>query len=141
MKIAVDFDGTIVEHDYPRIGATQLFAFETLDALQKNGHQLILWTFRAGRRLDAAVDFCKENGIEFFAINASYDGEILDEKTSRKPDVDLFIDDRNFGGFPGWSEIWDEIGDKKTYDPGDPRQEMIKQIRKMSFGEKLKLLF
>ena len=34
MKIAVDFDGTIVDHRYPEIGEEMLFAFDTLKALQ-----------------------------------------------------------------------------------------------------------
>ncbi|HAW51174.1 MAG TPA: hydrolase, partial [Flavobacteriales bacterium] len=42
--IAVDFDGTIVEHAYPEIGKEMLFAFETLKALRDKGHKLILWT-------------------------------------------------------------------------------------------------
>ena len=46
LRIAVDFDGTIVEHQYPAIGKELLFAFETLRQLQKQGHQLILWTYR-----------------------------------------------------------------------------------------------
>ncbi|MEN9444939.1 MAG: hypothetical protein RIS47_1830 [Bacteroidota bacterium] len=141
MKIAVDFDGTIVEHQYPEIGPEQLFAFETMRQLQKKGHNLILWTFRTGSRLDQAVEFCKERGVEFYAINASYPGEVLTTDTSRKLDVELFIDDRNFGGFPGWSEIWEAIGDRKSYNPEDPRQAMIKEIRKMSFRQRLKILF
>ncbi len=141
MKIAVDFDGTIVEHKYPDIGEEQLFAFDTLKELQKQGHQLILWTFRAGKTLNDAVDFCKQNGVEFYAINESYPGEKLDATTSRKPDVDLFLDDRNLGGFPGWSEVWEQIGDKKEYYPKDPRQEMIRQIKQMPLFQKLKILF
>ena len=54
LKIAIDFDGTIVEHKYPEIGKEILFAFETIKALQKQKHQLILWTFRSGRELDEA---------------------------------------------------------------------------------------
>lgn len=107
MKIAVDFDGTIVEHKYPEIGKEMPFAFDTLRAMQKKHHQLILWTFRAGKYLDEAVDYCKKNGIEFYAVNKSYPEEVFDEtKLSRKIDADLFIDDRNVGGFPGWGEIW-----------------------------------
>ncbi len=107
MKIAVDFDGTIVEHRYPQIGEEKLFAFETLKQMQKLGHQLILWTFRHGRELDEAIAFCKKNGIEFYAVNKSYPEEDFDiEIVSRKIDADIFIDDRNVGGFPGWSEIW-----------------------------------
>jgi len=107
MVIAVDFDGTIVEHKYPKIGQEMLFAFETLKQLQKQGHLLILWTYRAGKELDEAVEFCKKNGVEFYAANKSFPEEILNEKdTSRKINADIFIDDRNIGGFPGWSEIW-----------------------------------
>jgi hypothetical protein len=106
IKIAVDFDGTIVEHRYPAIGETKLFAFETLKEFQNRGFLLVLWTFRTGRELDEAVEFCRNNGVEFYAINKSYPEEVFDESSSRKIDADIFIDDRNLGGFPGWSEVW-----------------------------------
>jgi len=104
--IAVDFDGTIVEHDYPRIGKEMLFAFDTLKELQKRGHKLILWTFRTGKFLDEAVTFCRENGIEFYAVNKNYPEEEMSRDISRKIHADIFIDDRNLGGFPGWSIVW-----------------------------------
>lgn len=106
IKIAVDFDGTIVEHEYPKIGKENLFAFQTLKQLEKKGALLILWTFRAGKELDEAVEYCKKNGIEFYAVNMSYPEEIFDESVSRKINADIFIDDKNVGGFPGWGEIW-----------------------------------
>jgi hypothetical protein len=106
IKIAVDFDGTIVEHAYPAIGKEKLFAFRTLKELEKMGARLILWTFRAGKELDEAVEYCKKNGIEFYAVNKNYPEEIYDETVSRKIDADIYIDDKNVGGFPGWSEIW-----------------------------------
>jgi len=106
MKIAVDFDGTIVDHEYPRIGKTKLFAFETLKALQKRGDSLILWTYRSGKELDEAVEFCRKNGIEFYAVNKNYPEEIFDDTISRKINADIYIDDKNIGGFPGWSGIW-----------------------------------
>lgn len=108
--IAVDFDGTIVEHKYPAIGKEMLFAFATLKALQQKGHKLILWTFRSGRTLEEAVEFCRKNGIEFYAVNKNYPEEVFDEATiSRKVNADVFIDDRNVGGFIGWSEIWQTL--------------------------------
>lgn len=106
IKIAVDFDGTIVEHEYPKIGKEKLFAFRTLKELEKQGATLILWTFRTGKELDEAVEFCKNNGIEFYAVNRNYPEEIIDETVSRKIDADIYIDDKNLGGFPGWSEVW-----------------------------------
>jgi hypothetical protein len=110
LKIAVDFDGTIVEHRYPEIGKEILFAFDTLRALQKQKHQLILWTYRTGRELEEAVEFCRQNGIEFYAVNKSYPEEEYDESIhSRKIEADIFIDDRNIGGLPGWGEIYQMI--------------------------------
>ena len=106
IKIAVDFDGTIVEHEYPGIGKEKLFAFQTLKELEKRGASIILWTFRAGKELDEAVEFCRKNGLEFYAVNKNYPEEVFDETVSRKINADIYIDDRNIGGFPGWSEVW-----------------------------------
>lgn len=106
MKIAVDFDGTIVEHKYPKIGKPILFAFDALKELQKRGHKLILWTYRSGKELEEAVEFCRQNGIEFYAVNKSYAEEKFENgKISRKIDAELFIDDRSLIGFPGWTKV------------------------------------
>ena len=59
MIIAVDFDGTIVEHRYPRIGEEIPFAVVTLKLLQQEKHRLILWSVREGALLDEAVEWCK----------------------------------------------------------------------------------
>ena len=69
MIIAVDFDGTIVEHKYPEIGRELPFAIETLKKLQQERHRLILWSVREGKLLQEAVDFCRERGLEFYAVN------------------------------------------------------------------------
>ena len=105
-SIAVDFDGTIVEDEYPGIGKPRIFAFETLKKLQENGHRLILWTYRSGKHLDEAVSFCAKNGIQFYAVNKSFPEEEFDSKYSRKINADYFIDDRNIGGLMGWGEIY-----------------------------------
>ncbi len=107
--IAIDFDGTIVEHDYPRIGKEMLFAFATIKELHKKGHKLILNTYRTGSLLEEAVEYCRKNGVEFFAVNKNYPEEEMNEKTPRKLDVDVFIDDRNIGGFIGWSSVWQTL--------------------------------
>ena len=104
--IAVDFDGTIVENAYPKIGKPMLFAFETLKKLSQDGHRLILWTYRCGDKLDEAVAFCKENGINFYAVNSSFPEEEYTNDVSRKINADFFIDDRNIGGFYGWGETY-----------------------------------
>lgn len=107
--IAIDFDGTIVEDAYPKIGEPMIFAFETIKKLQAEGHRLILWTYRSGRKLQEAVDFCEKNGIEFYAVNKNYPEEEFDGKISRKIHADLFIDDRNINGFPGWTHVYKTI--------------------------------
>ena len=116
MKIAVDFDGTIVENKYPEVGKEIIFAIETLKQLQRKGHQLILWTYRTGKELDEAVEFCRKQGLEFYAVNKNYPEEVFDETFSRKINADLYIDDRNLGGFPGWSVVYEMITSGKALD-------------------------
>lgn len=108
MVIAVDFDGTIVEHDYPAIGRPIPFAIETLLQLQKDNHKLILWTVREGQLLQDAIDYCAERGLYFYAENVNHPGEDR-EKASRKLGADLFIDDRNLGGLPDWGVIYNAV--------------------------------
>lgn len=103
--IAVDFDGTIVEHRYPEIGAVMPQAFEVMKELQERGHKLILWTFRDGVYLKNAVEFCLDRGVMFYAVNESHPNEEFNKYMSRKIDADIFIDDRNVGGFIGWEKI------------------------------------
>ena len=103
--IAIDFDGTIVEDAYPNIGKPMIFAFETMKKLQSEGHRLILWTYRTEKKLKEAVDFCKQQGLEFYAINKSYPEEEFDGKISRKINATFFVDDRNIGGFIGWTAV------------------------------------
>lgn len=112
MIIAIDFDGTIVEHRYPKIGKEIPFAVETIKLLQKDGHQVILWTFRKGKELEDAVNFCRERGLEFYAVNKSYPEEKSDLSTSRKIHADLFIDDKNLSGLPDWGTIYNMITGK-----------------------------
>lgn len=117
MKIAVDFDGTIVEHRYPAIGEEFLFAIETLKELQRQQHQIILWTYRAGKELEEAVEYCRKRGLEFYAVNKNYPEEIEDGSQSRKINADLYIDDRNLGGFPGWDVVLEMITSGKALEP------------------------
>lgn len=117
MLIAVDFDGTIVEHKYPAIGSEIPFAIETLKRLAAERHKLVLWTVREGKLLDEAVDFCRKRGLEFFAVNREYPEEEKEQNRyySRKLKVDLFIDDRNLGGLPDWGVIYEMINKQLTY--------------------------
>lgn len=117
MIIAVDFDGTIVEHKYPKIGNEIPFAIDTLKKLKNEHHKLILWSVREGKLLDDAVAFCRERGLEFYAVNRNYPEEQLGhDYFSRKLKADLFIDDRNLGGLPDWGTIYEMVIKKLSYE-------------------------
>lgn len=121
MLIAVDFDGTIVEHKYPAIGKEIPFATQTLKMLIKDGHRLILWTIRHGKSLEEAVAWCKERGVEFYAVNSDYaEQDAPNGGRSPKVNCDMYIDDRNVGGLPDWGIIYDMITNNLTYQTINP---------------------
>ena len=112
MKIAVDFDGTIVEHKFPSIGKERPFACETLRQLSADGHKLILWTVRSGNLLEEALDWCSQRGLNFYSVNSNYPpGSLFDGSRDLSPKIeaDVYIDDRNLGGLPDWGEIYTMI--------------------------------
>ena len=100
MTIAVDFDGTIVEHRYPQIGEEIPFATATLKMLINERHRLILWSVREGKLLEEAVEWCRERGVEFYAVNRDY------------PEEDIV----HLGGLPDWGSIYRMIHDGVTYE-------------------------
>lgn len=117
MTIAIDFDGTIVEHRYPQIGNEIPFATDTLKMLINDRHRLILWSVREGKLLEEAVEWCRQRGVEFYAVNKDYpEEETAHRNFSRKIKADIFIDDRNLGGLPDWGEIYRMIREKLTYE-------------------------
>lgn len=105
-----------MEHRYPEIGREIPFAVETLKKLIEDRHQLILWSVREGRLLDEAVEWCRQRGVEFYAVNKDFPEEDTDKNRhySRKLKADLFIDDRNVGGLPDWGTIYRMIKEKKS---------------------------
>ena len=109
MIIAVDFDGTVVENKYPDIGKERPFAIQTLRTLQQEGNRLILFTSREGEELDAAVKFCHDRGLDFYAVNSNQPADALFKHHTAKVIADLYIDDRNLGGIPDWPTIYEVI--------------------------------
>lgn len=110
MIICCDFDGTIVEHEYPDIGKPLPLAFEVLKELKALGVHLILWTCREDQRrrnyLTEAVEFCRANGVEFDAVNETIvEKDFRDGPLRRKPYAHYYIDDAVPGGFIGWEAI------------------------------------
>lgn len=92
--IAVDFDGTVVTHAYPRIGE-DAGAVPVLKELTGNGCRLILLSMRSGKLLDEAADWFRNHGIPLYAINANPRQHTW--TSSPKIFADLYIDDSNLG--------------------------------------------
>ena len=131
MTIAVDFDGTIVEHDYPKMGKPIPMALEVLRKLyEEEHHKLILWTMREGSLLQEAVDYCEKSGVYFYACNKNYPEE--DTGSPRKIAVDLFIDDRNIGGLLNWELIYKIIKSGSNIVQDFAR---IEHINQFSYGK------
>lgn len=124
MTIAVDFDGTIVTHEYPRIGKPIPFAIETLKKLQQEHHNIILWTVREGPLLQEAVDYCYSRGLEFYAVNSNYPEQIENALFPRKLTADVFIDDHNLGGLPDWGVIYQMIHSGSPLSPYEPDKQL-----------------
>lgn len=135
MIIAVDFDGTIVEHRYPAIGKERPFATVTLRRLAEEGHRLILWSVREGELLDEAVAWCKERGVTFYAVNRDFEEEDGSGRDfSRKIKADLFIDDRNIGGIPDWGTIYSLIHNHMTLEEHLIENGVVEAPRKKRWG-------
>jgi len=93
--ICIDFDGTIVDHDYPDIGKPVLYAIKYIKEFQKLGAKIILFTMRSGEPLNEAVDYLKECGIELFGVNINPTQK--NWTSSPKAYGNLYIDDAAFG--------------------------------------------
>ena len=127
MRIAVDFDGTIVENCFPEIGEERPFAVDVLKKFQKEQHHvLILWTVRNGEYLDEALKWCEERGLVFDAVNTHCFEEGEPDSSayfSCKVNAHLFIDDRNLGGVPDWTTIYRQVTSGKAFSYFEPQRE------------------
>lgn len=111
MIIAVDFDGTIVTHEYPEIGRPIKGAIETIKAIIENDHKVFLWTMRCNKKyrrrdlLQEAIDYCHDNGVELYSANISPS----QFSTSNKQYASLYIDDAALGcPLINTGNFWDE---------------------------------
>ena len=116
--IAIDFDGTIVEHKYPAIGAPVRGAIETIKDLQARGHRIILWTMRSGKELDDAVDYLVSNGVLPWGVNQNPEQDWSD---SPKAYAQVYIDDAALGcplekkGFDRPMVYWPRVREQLVY--------------------------
>lgn len=99
--IALDFDGTVCENNYPEIGEVgprHLAIHQYIRQEKQNGCIIILWTCRAGKELDAAVSFCRKNNIPVDYVNENAPDRVnFYGSDSRKVSADIYIDDRALG--------------------------------------------
>ena len=116
MIVAVDFDGTVVEHQFPAIGPDVPFAVTCLKKLVSDGHKIILWTMRSGGYLDAAVKWYDDKGIPLYGVNMNPDQNWT---TSPKAYANVYVDDAAVGcplvwqhgkkAFVDWCAVMDLI--------------------------------
>jgi hydroxymethylpyrimidine pyrophosphatase-like HAD family hydrolase len=116
--VAVDFDNTLCEENYPFIGTPNYKALRIMLQFKHNGGKIILWTCRSGQALKEAVDFCSDNFLELDAINENEPGHLKEWLTNHpeseigpKPYADMYIDDKGNTGID-WDAI-DNIINKK----------------------------
>lgn len=127
MTIILDFDGTCVTNEFPKVGKN-IGAEFVLRRLQERGHKIVLFTARAddpnneffpGNFLTDAVNWFTENGIELYGINRNPDNDIYGY--TRKVTGDIVIDDLAIGAplimypqmstkpFIDWNELQDML--------------------------------
>lgn len=91
---AVDFDNTLAVTRFPEIVEPKAKVVAAVKMLKANGHKIILWTSRAGKDLEAAVEWCREQGIVFDAVNGLLPEQIKRWGDTRKVYADFYIDDK-----------------------------------------------
>lgn len=126
MIIAIDFDGTIVEHEFPKIGPLKEGAKEAINQLYDEGHKIIIWTCRTTQNdypdaeptIFHVEKFLREKGVKFHTINNNISG--ISFQPSPKVYANVYIDDRNLGGLPHWDVIYaivsEGYGHESEYD-------------------------
>jgi hydroxymethylpyrimidine pyrophosphatase-like HAD family hydrolase len=97
MIIAIDFDGTIVDHQYPDIGQPVPGALEAIREIKQRGHRVMLWTMRSGEPLRQAFDYCKNHGVNFTSEWTNQNPEQHSWTNSNKQYANFYIDDAAIG--------------------------------------------
>ena len=116
--IGVDFDGTIVEHQFPNIGPPIPGAIGTLRTFVERGDKLVLWTMRSGPSLAKAVEYLGKWGVTLWGVNENPTQKAWTK--SPKAYCSLYIDDAALGcplvypkgrrPYVDWYTIWDMLG-------------------------------
>jgi hydroxymethylpyrimidine pyrophosphatase-like HAD family hydrolase len=127
MVIAVDFDGTCVESNWPEKPVSKPGAVATIQYLLNQGHTIIIWTCRNNEQPDKFGQYAGIGAVrKWIADNFCPPGWpyphpniLLNESAlssldligeTRKVFAHVYIDDRNLGGFPGWDKVLPMLG-------------------------------
>ena len=99
MIVAVDFDGVLVEDQFPNIGPPKASVVNSLWwAMKQTDTEFILWTSRVDDRLQEALDWCEQYNLTFTAVNAGAPSNLGQYGTNpRKIYADKYLDDRSIG--------------------------------------------
>jgi hypothetical protein len=116
-NICVDFDGTVVEWDFPRIGKMYPHVKEVFEELHKLGYRIVISSCRTNNKLSSPEEIMKhynamrksleENNIPFDEIDDGSHGKVI---------ADLYIDDRGLHFNPeagGWLAVLAEVRRRK----------------------------
>ena len=108
MTLVIDFDGTIVENAYPKIGILKPNVVEVINRLYNEGNKILINTCRAGIYEAHVYYFLKKVGIPYNYINSNLPEDIKHFKQDcRKLSGDIYIDDKNLLGIPDdWEDIY-----------------------------------
>lgn len=93
---AVDFDGTLsLGVPWPELGEPNKALFEALIREKAAGARMILYTCRNGEHLEAAVEYCRAQGLEFDTVNENLP-ELIEAYggDTRKINADIYLDDK-----------------------------------------------
>jgi len=94
--LAVDFDGTLCFCRWPEVGQPNIELINFLKVWRNKGNKLILWAYCIEQALDVAVNWCKQHGLYFDAINDNLQEYIeLYGGNSRKICCAFYIDDKS----------------------------------------------
>lgn len=99
MIFGVDFDGTLSFGQWPGCGPANEGLIKYLIKRKNIGDKIILWTCREGKELEAAINWCRSQGLRFDAVNDNIP-EVIEKYgvNSRKISCDFYIDDRAVAG-------------------------------------------
>lgn len=93
--VALDFDGTMVRHEFPKVGKD--IGAETVlkELINSFDVQYILFTMRDAKYLEDAVQWFKDKNIPLFGINTNPTQKSWTK--SPKAFADIYIDDLGIG--------------------------------------------